>query len=90
LTAMGRTLQDELRRLAKPRGVRLFAEPAGDLRERLALYWSAACDLTTLAPPKENGEKVRTSRKETANRRPRAQAASRGSPPSRSRRAAGR
>ncbi|MBX9589312.1 MAG: CHAD domain-containing protein [Hyphomonadaceae bacterium] len=88
LGSMGRTIQDELRRVAQPRGARLFAEPAADLRERLALYWSAACDLTALAPPNDNGgRKTRASRKVAATRRPRAQAASRGSPPSRSRRA---
>lgn len=71
LTATGRAMQDDLRALAKPRGTRLFAEPAGELRESMELYWAAARDLFALAPPKENGEKTRTTiRKRTRNRRP--------------------
>lgn len=78
LTTTGRAMQDDLRALAKPRGVRLFAESAGELRERMELYWAAARDLFVLAPPKEkpalpkkNRDKTRaTSRKRTRNRRP--------------------
>jgi CHAD domain-containing protein len=86
LATTGRSIQDELRKLAKPRGTRLFAAPGGDLREQMELFWSAAGDLSALAP-KENGDKKRPSRKATAGRRAGAQAASRGSPPSTSRRA---
>jgi len=86
LATTGRSIQDGLRELAKPRGTRLFAATASDLRERMALYWSAAGDLSALAP-KENGDKTRASRKSKTVRRPRTQAASRGSPPSRSPRA---
>jgi CHAD domain-containing protein len=86
LATTGRSIQDELRKLAKPRGTRLFAATASDLRERMALYWSAAGDLSAMTP-KENGDKTRASRKSKTVRRPRTQAASRGSPPSRSPRA---
>lgn len=84
LTKIGGAVQKELRGLAKPRGARLFAEPASDLRGRIVLYWSAARDLSAQAPPKENAEKAP---KAVAARRRGSQAASRGSPPSRSRRA---
>jgi len=83
LTAIGRAVQEELRALAKPRGARLFAEPASDLRERLVLYWAAARDLSAQTASKENAEKGL----KTVGARRGAQAASRGSPPSRSRRA---
>ena len=46
---MGRSIQDELRDLAKPRGARLFAEPARDLSARMVLYWSAADEMSALA-----------------------------------------
>ena len=82
LTAMCRSVQGELRQQAKPRGARLFAEPAGNLRERMVLYWSAARDLSALAPRVENGEKASArSRKALPDRRRSAAqaAASRGS-----------
>lgn len=41
-----RAWQSELRHLAKPRGARLFAEPAPDLSARLTLYWSAAEEMS--------------------------------------------
>ena len=50
LATTGRSIQDELRDLAKPRGTRLFAETASDLREHMALYWSAAATCPRLAP----------------------------------------
>ena len=53
LTALCRSCQGELRIAAKPRGERLFAEPAGNLEERVALYWTSAQSLAALAPPKE-------------------------------------
>jgi CHAD domain-containing protein len=90
LTAMCRSVQGELRQQAKPRGARLFAEPAGNLRERMVLYWSAARDLSALAQQTENGSTARTRTRKAVpgRRRPAAQAAaSRGSPPSGARRA---
>jgi len=90
LTAMCRSLQGELRQQAKPRGARLFAEPAGNLRERMILYWSAARDLSALTPRMENGEKARArSRKAVPDRRRSAAqaAASRGALPPGARRA---
>lgn len=87
LTTMSRSIQDELRGLAKPRGARLFATTANDLREHMVLYWSAAGDLSALAPSKLNGENTRPSRKKSTARSRGAQAASRGSPSSRSPRA---
>ena len=90
LTAMCRSVQGELRQQAKPRGARLFAEPAGNLRERMVLYWSAARDLSALAPRVEYGEKASArSRKAIPDRRRSAAqaAASRGSRPPGARRA---
>jgi CHAD domain-containing protein len=89
LTAMCRSIQGELRQQAKPRGARLFAEPAGNLRECMVLYWSAARDLSALAPQMDNGGTARTRSRKAAlkSRRPAAQAAaSRGSPPAGARR----
>jgi CHAD domain len=88
LTTICRSVQDELRTQAKPRGARLFAEPASSLRERVVRYWSAARDLSALAPPRQNGARARArSRKETAGAPgSAAHAASRGSPPSAARR----
>ena len=53
LTALCRSCQGELRIAAKPRGDRLFAEPAGNLEERVGLYWTSAQSLAALAPPNE-------------------------------------
>jgi hypothetical protein len=77
LENMGRTIQDELRELAKPRGARLFAEPASQVKDQLVLYWSAARDLSLLSP-KENGKEPRTTQKRNTVRHTAAQAASRG------------
>jgi CHAD domain-containing protein len=82
LTKFGRSLQDELRAEAKPRGVRLFAEPASNLRERMEFYWSAARDLSAISPARESEKKAtprgpkRVARKVAAA----SHAASRGSP----------
>jgi CHAD domain-containing protein len=46
-----RAWQAELRDLAKPRGARLFAEPARDLSARIMLYWSAAEEMSKRKPP---------------------------------------
>jgi CHAD domain-containing protein len=53
LTALCNSCQVELRAAAKPRGERLFAEPAGNLEERVALYWMSAQSLAALEPPKD-------------------------------------
>jgi CHAD domain-containing protein len=53
LTALCRSCQVELRAAAKPRGERLFAEPARNLGERVALYWTSAQSLAALAPAKD-------------------------------------
>ncbi len=53
LTALCRSCQDELRTAAKPRGERLFAEPASNLEERVTHYWTSAQCLAVLAPAKE-------------------------------------
>jgi len=47
-----RAWQSELRDLAKPRGARLFAEPARDLSARVMLYWSAAEEMSKREPPR--------------------------------------
>lgn len=84
LEAKCRSLQAELRELAKPRGARLFAEPAEELTERISRYWLAARDLNELAPPGENGSRKamkKPAHGDSSKRAPRAagQAASRGS-----------
>ena len=48
-----RACQADLRAQAKPRGDRLFAERAGDLKKRIALYWASAGHLAALPPAKE-------------------------------------
>jgi CHAD domain-containing protein len=54
LTELCRSCQVELRTAAKPRGERLFAEPASNLEERVALYWTSAQSLAALEPVKEH------------------------------------
>lgn len=53
LTALCRSCQSELRAAARPRGERLFAEPASNLEERVSLYWTSAQCLATLEPAKD-------------------------------------
>ncbi len=53
LAGLCRTCQAELRAEARPRGERLLAERADDLKERVMLYWTSARRLVALAPPKE-------------------------------------
>ncbi len=48
-----RSWQSELRELARPRGRRLFAEPAADFASRLLTYWSEAESLSRLEPALE-------------------------------------
>jgi CHAD domain-containing protein len=59
LAALARSAQALLRTKAKPRGARLFAEPAADLTERVWQYWSSAERMaaleTPLNTPKEKG-----------------------------------
>ena len=52
LTALCNSCQAELRAAARPRGERLFAEPARNLEERVALYWTSAQSLAALEPAK--------------------------------------
>ena len=52
LVARCEACQAELRAAARPRGERLFAEAADDLKERVALYWTSARSLAELAPAK--------------------------------------
>jgi CHAD domain-containing protein len=85
LTTMCRSLQGELRAAARPRGARLFAEPAKDLTGRIGLYWQAAQELGAAnlqhraAAPKEEAEPGNRRRRTRASRASR-QAASRGLP----------
>jgi len=63
-----RSCQTEIRVLAEPRGARLFAEPAEDLRRRIEAYWSSASRLAECTPE----ERPTASRKpSTAERRTR-------------------
>src|SRR5262249_61420145 len=50
LEALCRSCQAALRAAAKPRGERLFAEPASNLESRVALYWTSAQCLADLEP----------------------------------------
>lgn len=52
LTALCNSCQGELRAAARPRGERLLAEPARNLEERVALYWTSARSLAALEPAK--------------------------------------
>jgi CHAD domain-containing protein len=45
IETLARQRQKELRALARPAGARLFAEGAGALRRRIAVYWEAAVAL---------------------------------------------
>jgi CHAD domain-containing protein len=45
IETLARQRQKELRALARPTGARLFAERAGALRRRIAVYWDAAVAL---------------------------------------------
>jgi CHAD domain-containing protein len=61
LEKVARQRQGELRTVAYPRGMRLFAEGAGSLRRRIAAYWEAAVALKDQEPdeeePKETPDK---------------------------------
>jgi CHAD domain-containing protein len=48
-----RACQADLRAQARPRGERLFAERADDLKERVTLYWTSAGCLAAMAPAKD-------------------------------------
>jgi hypothetical protein len=73
LTELCRSCQSELRTAAKPRGERLFAEPASNLGERVAQYWTSAQCLAALAPDKERaaGEQAPSGRVKSARYRKR-------------------
>jgi CHAD domain-containing protein len=66
LETMCRSLQAELRALARPRATRLFVEPASDLTGRIALYWQAARDLSIVE--KSHDDAGQTQPKPTARR----------------------
>ena len=55
---LARQRQQELRRLARPMGERLFAEGAKSLRRRMAAYWAAAVDLKDHEPQRPKAEKL--------------------------------
>ncbi len=69
---LARQRQGELRTLAQPKGVRLFAEGARSLRRRIGAYWDAAVVLKEHEPeaeePKETPKKPQ--RQPAARRRP--------------------
>ena len=52
IAALCRSCQAEIRALAEPRGARLFAEPAEELRRRIEAYWSSAGRLAECSPPR--------------------------------------
>jgi CHAD domain-containing protein len=70
VVALCRSHQIGLRAEAKPRGERLFAEPADNLEQRLTHYWSSAQALAALAPRREPVAAKRPARK-MATPRPR-------------------
>jgi hypothetical protein len=53
VVALCRSQQAELRAAAKPRGERLFAEPAGGMERLVGLYWTSAQTLASLPPANE-------------------------------------
>jgi hypothetical protein len=55
---LARQRQQELRRLARPMGDRLFAEGAKNLRRRMAAYWAAAVELKEHEPERAEAEKL--------------------------------
>jgi hypothetical protein len=70
VVALCRTHQTHLRAEARPRGERLFAEPADNLEHRIRHYWSSAQTLAALAPPKEpEAAKPQTRKAATGRRR---------------------
>ena len=73
LTALCSSCQDELRAAARPRGERLFAEPARNLEERVAHYWTSAQSLAALEPAKDRpaGKQVPSARVKSARYRKR-------------------
>lgn len=50
---LARHRQKELRTIAHPRGIRLFAEGAKSLRHRISAYWEAAVELKDQEPDEE-------------------------------------
>ena len=69
VVALCRTHQTHLRAEARPRGERLFAEPADNLEHRVRHYWSSAQTLAALAPPKEPVAAKPQTRKAATGRR---------------------
>ena len=70
LTTMCRSMQQELRALARPRGARLFAEPARGLAERIGLYWQAAQNLSAARQQRKGGRQEEAKAKPVARKRP--------------------
>lgn len=68
VVALCRSRQAGLRAAAKPRGERLFAEPADNLEQRVTLYWRSAQALAALASDK--AEPPARAPKQKAQRRP--------------------
>jgi CHAD domain-containing protein len=71
VTSLCRACQAEIRAQAEPRGARLFAEPAEELRRRIEAYWSSACRLAECSPPEERApvRKTSTAERRTTRRR---------------------
>jgi len=67
LAALCRSRQAALRAAAKPRGERLFAEPARNLEIRVALYWTSAQCLADLEPTGDPADALPEKRRAVAN-----------------------
>lgn len=70
---LARQRQDELRAVARPRGLRLFAEGARGMRRRMAAYWEAAVALKEQQPDeaRPNGASKEGSKKPPRQPQPR-------------------
>jgi hypothetical protein len=69
LVSLGRSLQADLRQQARPRGKRLFAEKASELSERVAHYWTAACDLRKVLSAHEEKKASRPPKRKPKSRK---------------------
>jgi CHAD domain-containing protein len=69
IVTLARQRQKELRALARPTGARLFAEGAGALRRRIAVYWEAAVALREPDDDEARADK-KPGRRVAAKRRP--------------------
>lgn len=66
---LARQRQQELRSIARPTGVRLFAESAKALRYRVAAYWEAAMALKAHEPDEEEAHPAKSSSRQHAPKR---------------------